>query len=58
MDCFDNNGQRIGFLKTIISSDKSVTINQIRNVTTISVRDRNSGKVATEILIGDHLLDR
>lgn len=53
MDYIDNQGETIGSLTVSISNDKSVVINRIRNVTTVSVRDRNSGKVSTETFFGD-----
>ena len=30
-----------------------VTVHEIRNITTITTRDRNTGKVKTETLIGE-----
>lgn len=53
MDYIDNKGEKIGSLTVSISNDKSVVINRIRDVTTVSVRDRNTGKVSTETFFGD-----
>jgi hypothetical protein len=53
MDIINNQGEKIGFNDVAISNDKSVTINRINNVTTINERDRTTGKVSTEIFIGD-----
>jgi hypothetical protein len=53
MDYIDNKGEKIGSLTVSISNDKSIVINRIRDVTTVSVRDRNTGKVSTETFFGD-----
>jgi len=53
MDFINNNGEKIGSLTTAISNDKTVTINRINDVTTVSVRDRNTGKSTTETFFGD-----
>jgi hypothetical protein len=36
-----------------ISGDKTVTINRLNDVTTVTVRDRNTGKVTSETFFGD-----
>ena len=53
MKIIDNKGQQIGRLDVSFSGDKIVTVHENRNVTTIVVRDRNTGKVTTETLIGE-----
>jgi len=53
MDFINNNGEKIGSLTTAISNDKTVTINRINDVTTVSVRDRNTGTSTTETFFGD-----
>ena len=53
MDFINNNGEKIGSLTTAISNDKTVTINRINDVTTVSVRDRSTGKSTTETFFGD-----
>jgi len=53
MDYIDNSGKKIGSLTSSVSNDEVVTINRLRDVTTITVRDRNTGKVRTETFIGD-----
>jgi len=53
MDFINNNGEKIGSLTIAISNDKTVTINRINDVTTVSVRDRNTGKSTTETFFGD-----
>ena len=52
MEIKDNRGNKIGRLDVSISKDKVVTVHELRNITTITVRDRNTGKVTTETLIG------
>lgn len=52
MKTLGNGGKQIGRIDQSYSKDKSVTVHEIRNVTTITVRDRNTGKVTTETLIG------
>jgi hypothetical protein len=53
MDYINNKGEKIGSLNTAVSNDKSVTINRLNDVTTVTVRDRNTGEVSTETFIGD-----
>ena len=53
MDINDNRGKKIGRLDVSTSKDKTVTVHALRNITTITVRDRNTGNVTTETLIGD-----
>ena len=53
MQITDNGGKKIGRLDTSVSRDQVVTVHEIRNITTITTRDRNTGKVKTETLIGE-----
>lgn len=53
MDYIDNKGEKIGSLTVSISGDKVITINRVRNITTVAVRDRNTGQVSTETFFGD-----
>ena len=53
MDYINNKGEKIGSLTVAISNEKTVTINRVGDVTTISVRDRNTGKVDSETFFGD-----
>lgn len=53
MEYIDNKGEKIGFLDVAISNDRVVTINRMRDVTTVTVRDRNTGKVSSETFFGD-----
>jgi len=53
MEINDNGGKKIGRLDVSISKDKVVTVHEIRYITTITVRDRKTGKVTTDTLIGE-----
>jgi len=53
MQINDNSGKKIGRLDVSMSNDKVVTVHELRNITTITVRDRNIGKVTTDTLIGE-----
>jgi len=53
MDYISNKGEKIGSLAVAISKDTNVTINHLNDVTTVTPRDRNTGKVTTETFIGD-----
>ena len=55
MKIFDNGGKQIGRIDQSFSKDKSVTVHELRNITTITTRDRNSGRVETETLVGESL---
>ena len=53
MDFINNKEDKIGSLTTAVSNDKSITINQTNDVTIVSTRDRNRGRVTTEAVFGD-----
>lgn len=53
MDYVNNKGEKIGSLDVAVSSEKTVTINRLNDVTTVTVRDRNTGKVTSETFVGD-----
>ena len=53
MDIIDNHGTNIGSLDVAVSNEKSITINRIRNITVVTVRDRDTGKANTATFIGD-----
>jgi hypothetical protein len=53
MDYLDNKGEKIGSLTVSVSNDKTIVINRIRDITTITIRDRNTGKVTTDNFLGD-----
>jgi hypothetical protein len=48
----DNSGKTIGWRETYFSKGESVDVSVHRNVTTITTRDRNSGKVDSKTFIG------
>jgi hypothetical protein len=49
----DKDGNPLGFIETLISNDRVVTINATQQATTVTTRDRNNGKVKTETFFGD-----
>ena len=51
MACMNNKGDKIGSLDTAISNDNVVTINRLNHVTTVTVRDRDTGKVTAETFL-------
>ncbi|MBZ5599593.1 MAG: hypothetical protein LAN83_14885 [Acidobacteriia bacterium] len=53
MDYINNKGEKIGSLTTVISNEKSVTMNRIGDATTFTVRDRKTGQVSSETFFGD-----
>ena len=53
MEYINNRGEKIGSLDVAISNDRVVTINRLNDVTTVTLRDRNTGRVSTEIFFGD-----
>ena len=48
----DKDGKPIGFIDTLISNERVVTINATQHATTVTTRDRNNGKVKTETFYG------
>ena len=52
----DNKGMNIGYRETYFSKDESVDVSVHRNVSTITTRDRNTGKVETKTLVGRPLM--
>jgi hypothetical protein len=53
MDYINNKGEKIGSLTNAVSNEKSITINRIHDVTTVTTLDRITGKAAVETFIGD-----
>jgi len=49
----DNDGKTIGYIETLISNERVVTINTTRQATTVTTRERANGKVKTETFFGD-----
>jgi hypothetical protein len=50
---FDNEGKCIGRLDVAVTSKEVITVSELRNVTTITVRDRATGRVDTNTLFGE-----
>jgi hypothetical protein len=48
----DNHGRIIGWRETYQSKDETVDISVHRNVSTITTRDRTSGKVEMKTFLG------
>jgi hypothetical protein len=48
----DNNGKPIGFIETLFSTERVVTVNATRQAATITTRDRSNGQVKTETFFG------
>ena len=48
----DNSGKTIGWRETYQSKDESVEVSVHRNVSTVTTRDRTTGKVETKTFIG------
>jgi hypothetical protein len=48
----DNSGKTIGWRETYQSKDESVDVSVHRNVSTITTRDRRTGKVDSKTFIG------
>jgi hypothetical protein len=48
----DNRGKTIGWRETYQSKDESVEVSVHRNVSTITTRDRTTGKVETKTFFG------
>jgi hypothetical protein len=48
----DSGGKTIGFIENLTSNDRVVTINQTRQATTVTTRDRTNGKVKSETFFG------
>jgi hypothetical protein len=52
----DNSGKTIGWRETYFSKDESVDVSVQRNVSTITTRDKTSGKVDSKTFIGRPLM--
>ena len=48
----DNHGKTIGWRETYFLKDESVDVSVQRNVSTITTRDRTTGKVDSKTFIG------
>jgi hypothetical protein len=52
----NNDGKIIGFCETYFSADETVNVSVIRNISTITTRDRTTGKVESKTFLGTPLL--
>lgn len=52
----NNNGKTIGWRETYFSKDKTVDVSVHRNISTITTRDRKSGKVDSKTFVGRTLM--
>jgi len=52
----DNDGKTTGFIETLISNERVVTVNATPSITTVTTRDRETGKVKTETFYGKNPL--
>ena len=48
----NNEGKPIGFIDTVISNERVITVNSTQHAATITTRDRNNDKVKTETFFG------
>jgi hypothetical protein len=48
----NNDGNLVGFIETLFSNEKVVTVNQTAQVTTVTTRDRTNGQVKSETFLG------
>jgi hypothetical protein len=48
----DKDGKPIGFIETLFTRDRVVTVNATQHAATITTRDRENGKVKTETFFG------
>ena len=49
----DNHGRIIGWRETYQSKDEGVDVSVQRNVSTVTTRDRSTGKVETKTFFGN-----
>jgi hypothetical protein len=52
----DNQGRPIAWQETYFGSNETVNVSVVRNITTISTRDKASGKVESKTFLGTPLL--
>jgi hypothetical protein len=57
MDYINTKSEKIGSLDVAISNDNVVTINRLNDVTTVTLRDRNTGKDTAETFLVIHHLE-
>jgi hypothetical protein len=52
----NNGGKTIGWRETYFSKDESVDVSVVGNISTITTRDRNTGKVDSKTFVGRPLM--
>ena len=52
----DNSGNTLGWRETYVSKDETVDVSVHRNVSTITTRDRTTGKVDSKTFVGRPLM--
>ena len=52
----DNSGKTLGWRETYVSKDETVDVSVHRNVSTITTRDRTTGKVDSKTFFGRPLM--
>lgn len=52
----DNKGRPIAWQETYFGSNETVNVSVVRNITTISTRDKTSGKVESKTFLGTPVL--
>jgi hypothetical protein len=52
----DNDGNIIGWRETYFSADETVNVSVTRNISTITTRDKTTGKVESKTFFGTPLL--
>ena len=48
----DNGGKTIGWRETYFSKDESVDVSVVGNISTVTTRDQNTGKVDSKTFVG------
>jgi hypothetical protein len=52
----DNKGKVIGWRETYFAKDETIDVSVVGNISTITTRDRNTGKVGSKTFVGRPLL--
>jgi hypothetical protein len=52
----NNSGEAIGYRETYFGKDETVNVSVVGNISTITTRDRNTGKVDSKTFFGRPLM--
>jgi hypothetical protein len=52
----DNSGKPVGYLANLVSDKEVITVNATEYATTIVTRDRETGKIETQVFYGKNPL--